>query len=145
MLLRYYHDDNQEACFLLLEQAKEKIVHRDSTVTGFNVGINDGRDAGQTVMHCHIHLIPRRKGDVTDPRGGIRHVNLIEGPTNDAILTLAQVRIQGQHSDISSLRAAKKVCESYKVYAIHLQMFTVEEDLNPLSSGEGSSFQLLHE
>lgn len=64
----------QKACFLLLEQAKERIRHRDSTVTGFNVGVNDGRDAGQTVMHCHIHLIPRRKGDVADSRGGIRHV-----------------------------------------------------------------------
>jgi ATP adenylyltransferase len=49
-------------------------MHRDSTVTGFNVGINDGIDAGHTIMHCHIHLIPRRNGDVADPRGGIRHV-----------------------------------------------------------------------
>ena len=40
-------------------------------------GINDSEDAGQTISHCHIHLIPRRKGDVTNPRGGIR--NLIEG------------------------------------------------------------------
>jgi diadenosine tetraphosphate (Ap4A) HIT family hydrolase/5-methylcytosine-specific restriction endonuclease McrA len=64
----------QKACFLLLGQAKEWIMHRDSTVTGFNVGINDGRDAGQTIMHCHMHLIPRRKGDMTDPRGGVRHV-----------------------------------------------------------------------
>jgi ATP adenylyltransferase len=64
----------QKACFLMLEQAKERIMHRDSTVSGFNVGVNDGRDAGQTVMHCHVHLIPRRKGDVADPRGGIRHV-----------------------------------------------------------------------
>jgi diadenosine tetraphosphate (Ap4A) HIT family hydrolase len=64
----------QKACLLLLENSKMNIVRKDSTVTGFNVGINDGADAGQTVMHCHIHLIPRRKGDVADPRGGIRHV-----------------------------------------------------------------------
>lgn len=38
------------------------------------MGINDGIDAGQTILHCHIHLIPRRKGDVIDPRGGIRHI-----------------------------------------------------------------------
>jgi diadenosine tetraphosphate (Ap4A) HIT family hydrolase len=38
----------------------------------FNIGINDGLAAGQTVMHAHIHVIPRRKGDVEDPRGGIR-------------------------------------------------------------------------
>lgn len=46
----------------------------DETITGFNVGINDGEDAGQTVMHCHIHLIPRRNGDMENPRGGVRGV-----------------------------------------------------------------------
>jgi diadenosine tetraphosphate (Ap4A) HIT family hydrolase len=40
----------------------------------FNVGINDGAAAGQTVAHAHIHVIPRRKGDVPDPRGGVRWV-----------------------------------------------------------------------
>lgn len=64
----------QKACLGLLEHLKQVTVRQDSTVTGFNVGINDGIDAGQTVMHCHIHMIPRRKGDVPDPRGGIRHV-----------------------------------------------------------------------
>jgi ATP adenylyltransferase len=63
-----------KACFNLLEEMKLHIAKKDSTVTGFNIGVNDGRDAGQTVLHCHIHLIPRRKGDVADPRGGIRHV-----------------------------------------------------------------------
>jgi diadenosine tetraphosphate (Ap4A) HIT family hydrolase len=47
---------------------------RDSRITGFNVGVNAGASAGQTVMHCHIHLIPRRDGDMDDPRGGIRGV-----------------------------------------------------------------------
>ncbi len=41
---------------------------------GFNIGINDGISAGQTVMHLHIHLIPRYAGDTTDPRGGIRWI-----------------------------------------------------------------------
>jgi diadenosine tetraphosphate (Ap4A) HIT family hydrolase len=41
---------------------------------GFNVGINDGQAAGQTVMHAHIHVIPRRMGDDPDPRGGVRRV-----------------------------------------------------------------------
>jgi diadenosine tetraphosphate (Ap4A) HIT family hydrolase len=41
---------------------------------GFNVGVNDGQAAGQTVMHAHVHVIPRRQGDVADPRGGIRWV-----------------------------------------------------------------------
>jgi diadenosine tetraphosphate (Ap4A) HIT family hydrolase len=41
---------------------------------GFNIGFNDGLAAGQTVMHAHVHIIPRRDGDVADPRGGIRWV-----------------------------------------------------------------------
>lgn len=41
---------------------------------GYNVGINQGRAAGQTVMYPHVHLIPRRTGDMPDPRGGVRHV-----------------------------------------------------------------------
>lgn len=41
---------------------------------GFNVGVNDGPAAGQTVMHAHVHVIPRRKGDVAEPRGGVRWV-----------------------------------------------------------------------
>ena len=41
---------------------------------GFNIGLNWGEAAGQTVMYPHIHLIPRRKGDMEDPRGGVRHV-----------------------------------------------------------------------
>tara|TARA_Y100000385_G_scaffold278612_1_gene327125 strand:+ start:668 stop:1027 length:360 start_codon:yes stop_codon:yes gene_type:complete len=41
---------------------------------GFNVGINAGISAGQTVMYPHIHLIPRKRGDMTDPAGGVRHV-----------------------------------------------------------------------
>ena len=46
----------------------------DSTVTGFNIGINCGEDAGQTIFHAHIHIIPRYQGDVKNPRGGVRHV-----------------------------------------------------------------------
>jgi diadenosine tetraphosphate (Ap4A) HIT family hydrolase len=41
---------------------------------GYNVGINVGASAGQTILHLHIHLIPRRKGDMENPRGGVRHV-----------------------------------------------------------------------
>lgn len=62
------------ACNSLLEQAKEEIEERDSSVTGFNVGVNIGEDSGQTIFHCHIHLIPRRKGDIENPRGGVRGV-----------------------------------------------------------------------
>ena len=46
----------------------------DGDFEAYNIGYNNGPDAGQTVFWPHIHLIPRRKGDVQDPRGGIRHV-----------------------------------------------------------------------
>lgn len=47
---------------------------QDKTITGFNIGFHDGLDAGQTIFHCHIHVIPRRKNDIPDPRGGIRNI-----------------------------------------------------------------------
>ena len=58
----------------LLEERRKTIIQNDNTVTGFNIGNNIGEDAGQTIMHCHTHLIPRRKGDVEEPRGGVRGV-----------------------------------------------------------------------
>lgn len=58
----------------LLQTQKESIEAIDPSVTGFNIGINAGESAGQTIFHCHIHLIPRRNGDVKEPRGGVRHV-----------------------------------------------------------------------
>ena len=58
---------------ILINQKKE-LEQLDNQITGFNVGVNVGKDAGQSIMHCHIHLIPRRKGDVEDPRGGVRGV-----------------------------------------------------------------------
>lgn len=67
-------DDEKTACLKLLELQKDKIQQQDQRVTGFNIGINNGVDAGQTVMHCHIHLIPRRHADVDNPKGGIRHI-----------------------------------------------------------------------
>ena len=57
----------------LLHSQKSQIQAEDSSVVAFNIGINAGEAAGQTVFHCHIHLIPRREGDVDNPRGGIRH------------------------------------------------------------------------
>ena len=52
----------------------KKLLDLDKKITGFNVGVNAGSDAGQSIMHCHIHLIPRRKGDIENPRGGVRGV-----------------------------------------------------------------------
>jgi diadenosine tetraphosphate (Ap4A) HIT family hydrolase len=62
------------ACNDLLRIVKEEILARDTSVKGFNVGANSGLVAGQSIFHCHIHLIPRREGDVPNPKGGIRHV-----------------------------------------------------------------------
>jgi diadenosine tetraphosphate (Ap4A) HIT family hydrolase/5-methylcytosine-specific restriction endonuclease McrA len=62
------------ACDRLLAEAHSMIRKADPSVMGFNVGINSGEVAGQTVMHCHLHLIPRRAGDHPNPRGGVRAV-----------------------------------------------------------------------
>ena len=69
-------EEETAAMFELLHLQKEDLKNKDSSITGFNIGINDGEDAGQTIMHCHIHLIPRRSGDMEDPRGGVRGVTV---------------------------------------------------------------------
>jgi ATP adenylyltransferase len=66
--------DELFACHELIHQLKESILKEDPAVIAFNIGMNAGEAAGQTVFHCHIHLIPRRKGDVENPRGGVRHL-----------------------------------------------------------------------
>ena len=58
----------------LLRETRLKLLDEDPSIKGFNVGVNAGKPAGQTVFHCHVHLIPRRKGDVESPRGGVRGV-----------------------------------------------------------------------
>ena len=62
------------ALFVLLDQAKDDLEAAGDKPDGYNIGINDGPAAGQTVPHLHIHLIPRRRGDRSDPRGGVRWV-----------------------------------------------------------------------
>ncbi len=61
------------AVFDLVVQAKAQIQN-DTNPAGFNIGINDGEAAGQTIHHLHIHLIPRYDGDTPDPRGGVRWI-----------------------------------------------------------------------
>ena len=58
----------------LLHSEKEVLLRLYPEIGGFNVGANCGEIAGQSVWHCHVHLIPRRKGDVERPKGGVRHV-----------------------------------------------------------------------
>ena len=72
----YFELNNDEllACNKLIKLLKDFILKKDITVKGFNIGTNAGKVAGQTIMHCHIHLIPRRQGDVENPQGGVRGV-----------------------------------------------------------------------
>ena len=58
----------------LLKVRKKQISEQDPTVQGFNIGINVGLVAGQSIFHLHVHLIPRRKGDLDKPKGGVRGI-----------------------------------------------------------------------
>ena len=58
----------------ILKKQKEELKILDKEISAFNIGVNIGKDAGQSIMHCHIHLIPRREGDVENPQGGVRSV-----------------------------------------------------------------------
>lgn len=64
----------QRALMALVSEAKREMDSRPNPPDGYNIGINVGEAAGQTVMHLHVHLIPRFAGDVEDPRGGVRFV-----------------------------------------------------------------------
>ena len=72
----YFDMTNDEliACNDLIQIVKSEILSKDLNVKGFNIGTNSGKIAGQSIMHCHIHLIPRREGDVDNPQGGVRSV-----------------------------------------------------------------------
>ena len=72
----YFELTNDEviSCNDLIKKIKEEILLKDPSVKGFNIGSNAGKIAGQSVLHCHIHLIPRREGDVENPQGGVRSV-----------------------------------------------------------------------
>ena len=68
------NEDEVIGCDQLIKKIKKKVEKNDRTIKGFNIGINSGKVAGQSIMHCHIHLIPRREGDVENPQGGVRAV-----------------------------------------------------------------------
>ena len=63
----------QNVIWKLVSEVRQRLL-TDLKPDGFNIGLNDGLAAGQTVMHAHVHVIPRWSGDVSDPRGGIRWV-----------------------------------------------------------------------
>lgn len=60
--------------FMITKLESSKLLDLDKKITGFNIGVNQGISAGQTILHAHIHIIPRRDGDIADPRGGVRWV-----------------------------------------------------------------------
>jgi len=61
------------ALWVAVQQARSQLL-KEFSPDGFNIGINDGLASGQTILHLHIHIIPRYKGDMPDPRGGIRWI-----------------------------------------------------------------------
>ena len=67
-------NDELVACNDLIKIIKKDIINKDPEVEGFNLGTNIGRVSGQSILHCHFHLIPRRSGDVENPQGGVRSV-----------------------------------------------------------------------
>ena len=68
------HQPEWNAVVELLRLRREQLRAQDATISGWNVGLNSGEAAGQTVFHAHWHLIPRREGDCEQPRGGVRGV-----------------------------------------------------------------------
>ena len=72
----YFDLSNKElvACNDLIQIVKNEIIKKDPSVKGFNFGTNIGKVAGQSILHCHLHLIPRREADVVNPQGGVRSV-----------------------------------------------------------------------
>ena len=66
----------------LIDKARS-IIEEQYQPDGYNIGMNCGEIAGQSVWHCHVHLIPRRKGDVEYPKGGVRHVIPYKGNYED--------------------------------------------------------------
>ena len=72
----YFELSNEEfiACNDLIKIIKQEVLDKDKSIKAFNIGTNAGKISGQSIMHCHIHLIPRREGDVENPQGGVRSV-----------------------------------------------------------------------
>jgi diadenosine tetraphosphate (Ap4A) HIT family hydrolase len=66
-------EEERSGLLALLDSAKE-CIDKELEPSSYNIGINDGAAAGQTVPHLHIHLIPRYEGDMSDPRGGVRWI-----------------------------------------------------------------------
>ena len=74
LVLTFFELDNTEKCDLVkMFEIAKKIIESNHKPTGYNIGMNCGTSAGQTVEHFHCHVIPRYDGDMENPKGGIRH------------------------------------------------------------------------
>ena len=75
-VIDYFELTNEEliACNNLIKEIKDEVLNKDKTIKAFNIGTNVGKISGQTIMHCHIHVIPRREDHVENPQGGVRSV-----------------------------------------------------------------------
>ena len=101
-LVPAWFEATREDQLAILELVDEVKVQLDAELRpdGYNVGFNAGVAAGQTVMHLHVHLIPRYSGDVADPRGGVRHLmpgkgNYLAGPLGSASGQSYTARVMG--------------------------------------------------
>jgi ATP adenylyltransferase len=82
----------------LLDGLRVEIMKKDASVSGFNIGMNSGDTAGQTIHHAHVHLIPRRQGDVQDARGGVRGVIPGKPPTEPWSLAAPEAAGRFEHA-----------------------------------------------
>ena len=72
--------------WLILKEVKENI-HKQYSPDAYNFGVNEGREAGRSIDHLHFHLIPRYRGDVENPQGGVRHIIPGKGDYHEQLLT----------------------------------------------------------
>jgi len=102
-------------CFDLVKEITI-LLQNNFKVESFNIGINNGLDAGQTIAHAHIHVIPRYKGDIEDPRGGVRNILIDKsGYLNKTIDVVAAV-IKKDNKFLIARRSNKKDLAGYWEY-----------------------------
>ena len=103
-------------CFSLVKEIKNKIL-KEYSPDGFNIGINDGFYAGQTIQHAHIHIIPRYKDDIDNPRGGVRNILIDNTGYKENIIQVVAGIIEKNQKILIAKRAKGKDLEGLWEYA----------------------------